>query len=477
MRARLGRRGLLLGGLLIAACLDDPTILPPVSYIQLSPHDTLIAPADTIRFAATPIGLDGEPVQVPLTYQVDDPRVGVVDSVGVFVATGEGWATVTVTEIGGVRALSTVNVGPIAAFSPANSAFGGVVTLEGAGFGPTSRVEFGATPGQVREVSADGRTLSAWVPWDAENGPINVGLADGRRVPTPAPFFLTGGADDALEPNDIDVPTAIEFPFRNPYLAARLTSMDTYRLTVLEPTALTVRVSDREAVNDWQRRLVVQLSRDAGVGEFVGLAPVWAFARDERQDGVISRTQLEPGTFRLFVFIGPSNLAVDRRYELSVEPVADFALVLDAAEPDDAPFEAPTIETPFQGSFALENPWSTDYYGLDVTTRSRVHVQATVPGSAGVFLIDGEESVTWQLANGVRSETYRGVIAPFGQHSFECTVEPGRYYIGILENSGNAVEYDLQIDAEPTASEFFNCQTPTLGAGPADGLRTRGVPH
>lgn len=466
---------LLLPGLL-PACGDEAPTLPRVSYIEVIPSDTLLAPGDSVRIRATPQGLDGEPVEVPLTWDVDDRSVGLVDSLGMFTAHGEGRVRVSVMEVGGVRSFAAVTVAPITALTPRNSAFGGVVTIRGAGFGPTSSVSFGTRPGRVRDVAEDGRTLSAWVPWEADNGTVSVRLADGRVVDAPDPFYLTGGADDALEPNGLGSPIQVGVPFANPYLAVRLTSMDVYRLTLLEPTALTVRVGDREAVNDWSRRLVMQLTREGGAGEFVGVAPAWAYARDERQDAVISRSRLGPGNFDLFVFIGPSNVAVDRRYEISVDTVTESVLPLDAAEPDDAPFEAPTVQAPFTGRFALENPWTTDYYGLDVTTRSSVRIEANVPGSAGVFLIDGEESVTWQISNGVRSETYRGVIAPFGLHSFMCTVDPGRYYVGILENSGNAVYYDISVTVEPTTSTFLNCKTPTLGVGDDGLLNARGVP-
>lgn len=468
---------LVLFGLILPACGEESELLPRVSYVEVEPVSVLLAPGDSVRFVARVLDLAGEPVDVPFAWEVEDRSVGLVDSLGWFRARGEGKTRVSVTEIGGVVGFGRATVAAITEMTPRHSAFGGVVTLRGAGFGPGSTVRFGSREGRVQERSADGRTIRAWVPWEADNGPLAVRLADGRVVETLEAFFLTGGGDDALEPNGFDDPTAVPVPFTNPYLAARLTSMDVYRLTLLEPTALTVRVRDRESVNDWQRRLVLQLTREAGVEEFVGVAPAWAFARDERQDAVIARGRVGPGNFELSVFIGPSPLAVDRRYEIEIDTVAEFTLPPDPAEPDDAPFEASTFEAPIRGRFALENPWTADYYAFDVTTRSRVHVEARVPGSAGVFLIDGPESVTWQLANGVRSSTYRGVIAPFGLHGFSCTLDPGRYYVGILENSGNAVEYELEVQVEPTTLEFLNCRTPTLGLGQADGLRAWGTPR
>ncbi len=463
----------LLVAALVGACGDDGPVLPPVSYVAVTPSDTLVAPGDTVRIEATPFGLGGEPVQVPLTYRVDASTVGVVDTTGVFVALGEGTATVTVTEVGGVRGFSILRVVPVTRVSPQHASFGAVVTLEGWRFDPSSEVLFGGVAGRLRTVAADGRSLESWVPWDAESGVVSVVLQDGRQVDAPSPFFLTGGGDDALEPNSFDEAAPIDVPFENPYLASRLTSMDHYELTLAEPTALTVRVSDREATGTWQQRLVVQLNRASGVEEFVGVAPAFAFERNERQDAVIARTSLDAGTYRLRIFVGPSTHAVDRRYELNVDTVADFELPPDPAEPDDAPLEAPLVELPLSGRFTLENPWTTDYYAIDVIERSRVHVMAGLGRSAGVFLIDGMESVTWQLSNGVRSPTYRGVIAPFGAHSFSCTLEPGRYFVGVLDNSGTAGPYDLTIEMEPTDLTFLDCQTPTLGIGDAEALRAR----
>ena len=463
----------LLAAATVAGCGDDGVSFPAVSYVAVVPLDTLAAPGDTVRIVATPFGLGGEPVQVPLTYEVDRGTVGVVDSAGVFVALGEGTATVTVTEEGGVRGFSTVRVVPVTRVSPRHASFGAVVTVDGWRLGPSSEVRFGAVAGRLRTVAADGRSLESWVPWDAESGPVSVVLEDGRRVDAPSPFFLTGGGDDALEPNSFDEAAPIDVPFNNPYLATRLTSMDHYELALEAPTALTVRVSDREPTGTWQQRLVVQLNRASGVEEFVGIAPAFAFERNERQDAVIARTSLDAGAYRLRIFVAPGTLAVDRRYEITVDTVADFQLPPDAAEPDDAPLEAPAVELPLSGRFTLENPWTTDYYAVDLSERSRVHVSAALGRSAGVFLIDGMESVTWQLSNGVRSSTYRGVVAPFGTHSFSCTLEPGRYFVGILDNSGTAGPYDLTIEAEPTDLTFLDCKTPTLGLREAEELRAR----
>ena len=460
----------------LTACGEDPQALPPVSYIVVTPADVLIAPADTVKFEAVAIGLTGEPLDVALTYEVDDRSVGLVDTTGLFVATREGVATVSASEPGGVRGLAVVEVAAVTSLTPEHAAFGGVVTVTGAGFGASSELRFGGVPGRIRHVAPDGRAIEAWAPWDARSGAATVRLQDGREVEAPTPFFLTGGGDDALEPNSFDVGTPIDVPFENPYLATRLTSMDHYTFTLFAPTPLTVRVIDREDVNNWRLRVVVQLTRATGDEEFVGVSPAYAFERDARQDAVIARTTLGPGSYRLRVFIGPSNIAVDRRYEIIVDTVADFVFPPDPMEPDDVPLEAPQVEMPFAGTFTLENPWTTDYYALDVTEQSQVHVSAGLGRDAGVFLIDGDLSVTWQLSNGTRSSTFRGVIAPFGSHSFSCTLEPGRYYVGVVDNSGTAGPYDLSIEAEPTTLTFLNCRTQAPGAPELEALRARAVP-
>ena len=346
----------LLATAVAGACGDEGALFPAVSHVAVTPSDTLVAPGDTVRLTATAFGLGGEPVQVPLTYAVDRATVGVVDTAGVFVAVGEGSATVTVTEVGGVRGFSVLQVVPITRLSPRHAPFGAVVTVEGWRLGPSSEVRFGGVAGRLRGVAADGRSLESWVPWDAESGPVSVLLEDGRAVDAPSPFFLTGGGDDALEPNSLDEAAPIDVPFENPYLATRLTSMDHYELALEAPTALTVRVSDREPTGTWQQRLVVQLNQASGVEEFLGIAPAFAFERNERQDAVIARTSLDAGAYRLRIFVAPSALAVDRRYEISVDTVADFQLPPDAAEPDDAPLEAPLAELPLSGRFTLDTP-------------------------------------------------------------------------------------------------------------------------
>jgi hypothetical protein len=423
------------------------------------------------------MGLDGAPVAVAVVYSVDDRPVGLIDSTGTFVANKEGEARITAAEPGGVVGRARVTVGPVTSLAPAHTSFGGVVTVEGAGFGPQSRIRFGAVSGRIRHASPDGRTLEAWVPWDAESGLATITLQDGREVVSPTPFFLTGGNDDALEPNDQANPVEIAVPFENPYLASRLTSLDHYTFTLFAPTPLSVRVSDRNELNTWPLRLTVQLNRTAGVQEFVGVAPVFAFDRNERQDGVIGRASLGPGTYALRVFVAPGSNVVDRRYEIHVDTVADYQLPPDEAEPDDAPPEAPLITTPFSGRFALENPWAVDYYALDLRERSRVFVEAAFPGGLGVFLIDGEQSVTWQVSNGVRSDTFHGSLGPFGFHAFDCTLEPGRYYVGVLDNSGSAGPYDLSIDVRPTQLTYLNCETLRPGAPSSDGFHARGAPR
>ena len=114
--------------LVLAGCGDDGPVLPRVALLQVEPNDTLVAPLDTVRLLATPLGLDGAPVAVPLTWQVEDATVGSVDSLGSFVARGEGETMVTAGEPGGVIGRSRVRVAPVSGLAPAHSAFGGTVT-------------------------------------------------------------------------------------------------------------------------------------------------------------------------------------------------------------------------------------------------------------------------------------------------------------------------------------------------------------
>lgn len=458
MNSRAQRIGLLGILLLLPSCDDGVEPHSPVAFIQLSPGDTLLAPGDSLRFTAVPLGTTGEPLEgVALRFRLGEGSPGELSELGVFRATDEGTSTVIVEAPRGTWAAATVRTSSVTGFSPLHSAFGGVVTVQGSGFGNDTEVRFGPASGRVREIDSEGRSLEVWVPWDATVGPVTV-LPDGiRQVAAPGTFYLTGGGDDALEPNGVAVAAPVSFPFHNPFLLTRADDLDHYVFELSSPGPVTVRVIDRGAVPGWTRRVVLQVNEGDDVEEFLGVAPAYSFGRDEPLDGVVSRASVEAGRYAARVFVAGEEV-IDRRYEIRMDPVATFERSPDAREPNDYPAEAPEVPLPFTDTLALENPWSVDYLSFRVEERSRVDVTVTTFGPAvGVFFLDGERSVHWHLANGTRPGTWRGSISPFETHLVSCRVEPGTYHVAVVENSGSSGEYALDVRAEPSTTGFLNC--------------------
>lgn len=474
-----------------SACDDEVAAPPPaVSFIEVTPADTILVPGDSALIRGRAMGVDGEALDLPLSFEVEDPSVGgvevrdstVSESV-LFRALGEGDTRIVVREEGGVTAFVPVRVRRVTGFSPAFSAFGGTVTVRGVGFGSESRVFFGFPGGITRSVSADGTELRVWVPWDAENAPLRVLIRNGVEVRTEEPFVLTGGPDDALEPNDISTTTPVEVPFRNPFLRTRLESMDNFSFTLDRPRPVTLRVTDGEDLNTWSLRSVVQLTRIDELGEFYGVAPVFSYGRDARQDGVVTHPSLPAGRYAARIFVAPGFGVVARRYGISIDTVATYASAPDRYEPNTLPTEAPLLEIPTADTLMLENPWTQDYYRIRIEERSVVRVLVrTFQRNKAVFLYQDDEgrSVQWHLTDpGPFPRTWAGRITFLSPIEILCNLEPGEYIVGVLENEGVEGPYGLEIDAAPSESDFFNCRQPGFGS-PAgeigEELRAKAVP-
>lgn len=466
---------------LIPACDEDAAAPPPpVSFIQVTPTDTVLVPGDSALVRGQPRGVDEQPLDRPLTFRVEDPAVGTVevrDSTvfrsAVFTALAEGDTRIVVREEGGVAAFVPVRVRRVTGFSPAFTAFGGTVTVRGKGFGPGSRVFFGFPAGVTRSVNEDGTELRAWVPWDAENEPLRVLLDDGSEVRTEEPFVLTGSNDDALEPNGFSMATPVELPFRNPFLRTLIVSMDNFSFILDRPTPVTVRVTDEQEPNTWSFRSVLQVNRVDALGEFYGVSPVYSFGRNERQDGVVSHPSLPAGRYAARIFVAPGFDVIDRRFSIEIDTTVTYALEPDEFEPNALPTEATLLELPLLDTLALENPWTKDYYRIQVTERSEVRISVVTHGrSKGVFFYGDEElrSVQWHLADpGPFPRTWIGRITLLSPIQIACTVEPGEYVLGVLENEGVESPYGLFVDAVPTDSDFFNCQQPGFAPTHAEG--------
>lgn len=467
--------------ILVSACDEESAAPPePVSFIELTPSDTILVPEDSVLIRGQPRGVDGQALDRPLTFEVEDPGVGTVevrDSTvsrsAVFRAAAEGDTRIVVREEGGVTEFASVSVRRVTGFSPAFTAFGGTVTVRGRGFGTSSRVFFGFPEGVIRSVSEDGTEIRAWVPWEAENEPLRVVLDDGSEVRTEESFVLTGSNDDALEPNDITMSTPVELPFRNPFLRTRILSMDNLSFTLDRATPVTVRVTDEQEPNSWRYRSVLQVNRVDDLGEFYGVAPVYSFGREARQDGVVTHPSLPPGRYAARIFVAPGFDVIDRRFSIEIDTSATYALEPDDFEPNALPTEGALLDVPFLDTLSLENPWGKDYYRVRVEERSEVRISVlTFEHNRGVFFYGDEElrSVQWHLNDpGPFPRTWTARITFFSPIQFHCTVEPGEYVIGILENEGVEAPYGLFVDAVPTDSDFFNCRQPGFGPSPAEG--------
>ena len=447
-----------------AGCEEGPLPPPLPSYIVVTPAEALLAPGDSTELSVHVFSADDERIDIPVTFHVDDLDVGRVDEAGVLGALAPGVTRVVAREAGGVQGQTTLEVAFVTGFSPPNSAPGGILTIRGANFGAQTRAFFGATSGPTRTVASDGRTFESWVPFGVPSGPLTVVLADGQRITTNESFFLTGDGDDALEPNDFDVPVDLSVPYENPFLLSLVQNMDYYTISLNRPAPLTISVSDREEINTWNQRLTLQVNHAEDFEEVVGIAPVFAFEGNQRIDGVISRELFPVGDYAIRIFVAPGNGAVDRRYEITVDTLVTHAVAADSYEPNDWPLEAPLIGLPFVDSMSIENPWAVDYFTIRVGERSKISMRLRHSGgSKGLFFLQDDRSVLWSVSNGVRPLVWRGVIAPFGEIELDCTELAGEYRIGVLENGGLTGRYELEVTAEPFEGGFFNCRQPQLG--------------
>lgn len=461
------------------ACGDEGTPPPPpVSYIVVSPEDTVVALGDSVRLTATAYGLDGVPLPRSFIWSGEPPGVARVDSLsGLVVSWGVGDYRVTAREPLGVRGFARVRVRRLVGFEPEHGAFGQVVTFRGVGFGPGSSVRFGAAKGEVRSISADGRELEAWVPWDAVTGPVEVRFADGSVVRSEGAFYVTGGGDDALEPNDLFVGTRIPIPFRNPYLLTRRENMDHVEFTLARAQPVTIRVLDRQTPISWPLHLVVQL-QEPELDDFVGVSPAYSYGQDREQPGLISRARLEAGSYHARIFVFPSFIALDRRYELIVDTLPVFARAPDRFEPNDFPREAPLVAVPFDEVLAIENPWMADYYRIRLAEASEVSVQTEggVEGGLALFFFNGPRTVHWIVSAGDFPPVYAASLFPGLFQELECVVDAGEYVVGVIENSGIAPEYRLRITAQPAPTPYRTCRQPVgASSGGAAVLRAPGV--
>ncbi|HUH11591.1 MAG TPA: hypothetical protein VMK65_00720, partial [Longimicrobiales bacterium] len=115
------------------ACDDGANPPPAVSWIDVTPADTLLAPGDSLRFTARAHGVDGAVLDVPLTFSLEEGAAGEMTTDGLFRATAAGEARVIVAEPRAVRGFARVRTSSVTGFEPAHAPFGGVVTVRGAG--------------------------------------------------------------------------------------------------------------------------------------------------------------------------------------------------------------------------------------------------------------------------------------------------------------------------------------------------------
>lgn len=459
----------------VLACDDGAEPLPAVSWIEVLPADTLLAPGDSLRFEARAHAADGAVLEVPLTFSLTAGSAGEVEEDGLFRATAAGTARVVAAEPRAVRGFAHVRTSPVTGFEPAHAPFGGVVTVHGAGFDTAASVLFGSVPGVVRQVLEDGRRLEAWVPWDAEVGPLSVVLAGGSTVAAPGTFFLTGRGDDALEPNDLARATPVTLPFRNPFLLSRWDDMDHVVFEVTRPRPVSVRVLARDAQPSWADRVVLQVTEADDVEEFLAVAPAWSWVGGHAVEAVVSRERLAPGRYAARIFVPE---ALGARYELRIDTVASWGAQPDAWEGNDFPTEAPEVSLPFTDTLALENPWSVDYFTVRVGERSNLTVTGRSFGPRlGVFLHDGERSVHWHLSNGTRAHTWRGAIGTEPVQSLTCRVDAGVYHVAVLENGGQAGTYALDLSAVASSEPYLNCLSGLASALPEGVRATPGRPR
>lgn len=438
---------------------------PAVSFVLVTPADTILLPGDTLRLTATAFDRDdSELAELEIAWRSDAPEVVEVDQAGLVSARGAGEARIEATAPGGVRGFALVRVRVLHGFAPAHGAFGEIVTIAGAGLERASRVSFGGFEAFVRSVAEDGRSLDVWVPVYARTGPIRV-TVDGEDRVTDAPFYVTGLGDDALEPNGISQPLSLPVPFENPSLVTRPPfsepDVDLYRIRIDSAGPFRASLRERSPIRDRFRAVRMELL-DVEREDLVGLVASWSGLEDEGITPVeIGLSRLPAGTYELlitpFAFSAFSTLVPgDRSYGLLLDTLPRWAFAPDSAEPDDYPPLAPRVPYPFQGRFRIENAYGADYYRFSLDQAADVWIltepeekEHYVEEDVDLFLMSvPTKAVQWVVATGQFPEVYHASISPESSEEIYVRIPAGEYVVGVLDISGSPARYDLWIGAD-----------------------------
>ena len=472
--------------LLAAACGDGVAPDPAVSNVGVSPADTVLLPGDTLRLTATAYDPgDTELPDVPLSWSSSAPAVVEVGPTGLAHALAEGEAVLEAVAPGGARGSARVRVRALAGFEPGHGAFGEIVTVRGRDLGGATRVRFGDTDATVRAITEDGRTLEAWVPLGARTGRIEI-TAGGRTITTEGPFYVTGGGDDALEPNGFDAPRAVPFPFGNPALVTRPpytdSEVDAYRIRLDAPGPFRAALTDASLLRDRLHAVRMELV-DVAAQDLLGLVASWSALTDEEIRPVgIDIPHLPAGTYDLritpFGFSAYSTLVPgDRGYGLTLDTLPRWELPRDSLEPDDYPPLATAVPFPFEGRFRIENPYGADYFrfSIDATTDTWVvtspAVRTGVEEDVDLFLMSAPtKAVQWVVATGEFPDIYHASVAFESSEAIFVRLPPGEYVVGVLDRAGAPATYDLWLGSDADGGPPDNVSHPAFrlhGASPA----------
>lgn len=465
-----------------AGCDDGatPTPAPTVSFVTVSPGDTLLLPGDTLRLEARAFGPDDAQIEgLELAWRSTSQEVADVDDAGLLTARGTGETRIEASAPRGQRGFAEVRVRTLAGFQPNHGAFGETVTIVGTELDRATAVRFGGFDAFISSVSEDGRTIDAWVPVFALTGPVSV-MVDGEERVSESPFYVTGLGDDALEPSGYDRPMPIAFPFENPSLVTRPpfedVDVDLFRFTVSRSGPFRATVIDRSPLRDRFRAVRMELL-DVAVADMIGIVATWSsLADNELRPASIDVAQLPAGTYDLLItpFGFSANATLlpgDRSYGLALDTLPSFVLEPDSLEPDDYPPMATVVPFPFTGGFRIENPYGADYFRFSLSDSTDLWL-VTAPAvkdrqveeDVDLFLMSAPaKAVQYVVATGQFPEVYHASITDWSSwEEIYVRVPPGDYLVGVLDLVGSPASYDLWIGTDAPDAGAAGVAAPLL---------------
>jgi hypothetical protein len=528
MKPRLAWAAVALASLTAAACIT-PTDRSGDYRVEVTPLPPLLL-RDSVRLDARVV--DGAGVEVPkavVAFASEDPTVLSVSQEGVVTAVGVGTAILTVSAVGfadaspftqAVRIRGRLEVDSVL---PVNVRFGDTLTIFGVGLEPDSlfSIEIGGAEATAKSfVPADSSRpdgeaeLRVWVPPPAERRSALTLL--GFRGGLIHPDTLNVAQRDLYEPNDtMPWPLGPVVAFRNPALA-------------FEPRERNSATDADKQPADWytfentrtQDRTIVFFSQNLGAqafGVFITDSLEWWSAEATFRVGpnawtigletylcgglqftrmgepvkieevlfplsIIALEDLPAGTYHVYAPYFP--FGDPAAYELLI--VSEYASVLqpDAAEENDYCNVAAPLPLPGPATLSIDNPHDIDWFRASVPAQTTITVTATAAND--------EADLDLYLVRDFRPDSLVLIAVgsePGGTESVSATLDPGEYFLVVVDFPGVPTQYTLGAGVTPgpvapvtgTAAslsdrlQLLREKRAASGPGRPDRLRPRGA--